>query len=88
MSLEGVLFVCECWVLQGLVLALWCLLFVGCICSLDLRVCTTWSAMSVVIHVRVPRRLKERLEELSVDISEEVRRLLEERAASLSWRGL
>ncbi len=37
--------------------------------------------MSVVIHVRVPMRLKERLEELGVNISGEVRRLLEERLA-------
>ena len=37
--------------------------------------------MSVVIHVRVPMRLKEKLEELGVNISGEVRRLLEERLA-------
>jgi post-segregation antitoxin (ccd killing protein) len=44
--------------------------------------------MSVVIHVRVPRRLKERLEELGVNISEEVRRLLEERLRQLELERL
>lgn len=39
--------------------------------------------MSVVIHVRIPRRVKERLEELGVNISEEVRRLLEQRLRQL-----
>ncbi len=44
--------------------------------------------MSVVIHVRIPRRLKERLEELGVNISEEVRRLLEERLRQLELERL
>jgi len=39
--------------------------------------------MSIVIHVRIPRRVKERLEELGVNISEEVRRLLEQRLRQL-----
>ncbi len=33
--------------------------------------------MSVVVHVRVPRHVKEKLEEYGVNISEEVRRFLE-----------
>jgi hypothetical protein len=42
--------------------------------------------VSVVIHVRIPRRVKERLEELGVNISEEVRRLLELRLRQLEAR--
>jgi len=33
--------------------------------------------MSVVIHVRIPRHVKEKLEEFGVNVSEEVRRFLE-----------
>lgn len=39
--------------------------------------------MSVVIHVRVPRELKRRLDELRVNISEEVRLFLERRIRQL-----
>ncbi len=35
--------------------------------------------ISVVLHVRVPKRVKEKLEEYGVNISEEVRRFLEAR---------
>lgn len=41
-----------------------------------------------MIHVRVPRRLKERLEELGVNISEEVRTLLEKRLHQLEMERL
>ena len=44
--------------------------------------------MSVVIHVRVSRELKERLERLGVNISEEVRRLLEARVHQLELERL
>ncbi len=39
--------------------------------------------MSTVIHVRIPRYVKEKLEEYGVNISEEVRRFLEERVRQL-----
>ena len=35
--------------------------------------------MSVVIGVRVPKRLKEELEELGIDYAEEIRKYLEKR---------
>ncbi|MGC9130868.1 MAG: antitoxin, partial [Pyrobaculum sp.] len=35
--------------------------------------------MSVVIGVRVPRRLKEELEKLGINYAEEIRRYLEQR---------
>lgn len=44
--------------------------------------------MSAVIHVRVSRELKERLERLGVNISEEVRRLLEARVHQLELERL
>ena len=44
--------------------------------------------MNVVIHVRVSRELKERLERLGVNISEEVRRLLEARVRQLELERL
>ena len=44
--------------------------------------------MSVVISVRIPRRLKERMDELSdvVNWSEEIRKFLEERVRELYRR--
>ncbi len=44
--------------------------------------------MSTVIHVRISRELKERLERLGVNISEEVRRLLEARVRQLELERL
>ena len=41
--------------------------------------CNTVMYISVVVHIRVPRRVKEKLEEYGVNISEEVRRFLEAR---------
>ena len=35
--------------------------------------------MSVVIHVRIPRQLKEKIDELGINVSEEVRKYLEKR---------
>ena len=35
--------------------------------------------MSVVIGIRIPRRLKEELEELGINYAEEIRRYLEQR---------
>ena len=35
--------------------------------------------MSVVIHVRIPRQLKEKIDELGINVSEEVRQYLEKR---------
>ena len=44
--------------------------------------------MSTVIHVRIPRYVKEKLEEYGVNISEEVRRFLEERVRQLEAQKL
>jgi predicted DNA-binding protein len=44
--------------------------------------------MSVVIHIRIPRRLKEKLDELGVNISEEVRSYLERRVRQLEMQKL
>jgi len=44
--------------------------------------------MSVVLHVRVPRRVVERLREMGVDVPEEVRRLLEMRLRQLELERL
>ena len=40
----------------------------------------TWlQSMSAVIHVRIPRQLKEKIDELGINVSEEVRKYLEKR---------
>lgn len=41
---------------------------------------------SVTIHVRIPRRLKEELDRLGINVSEEVRRLLERRVRAEKLR--
>ncbi len=43
---------------------------------------------SVTIHVRIPRRLKEELDRLGINVSEEVRRLLERRVRAERLRRL
>jgi len=48
----------------------------------------TGRVMSVVIRVRIPRRLKEKLDELGVNVSEEVRRFLERKVRQLEMQKL
>ncbi len=39
--------------------------------------------MSAVIHVRIPKRLKEKIDELGINVSEEVRAYLEKRVKQI-----